>query len=171
MIDQGAGDGDALLLAAGKPTGCVVSTVGEAHQRERFFRAFALVASANTGTTIKHRQLDVLERGGAGEQVEALKHEPDIPVPQVGEFITVQVADAHTIKQEPSAGRAIQTAERVHHRALSGTARPHDGDELAGLDRQRDPTYCVDFDLAADIGLAELFELDDRRCHVRRLQI
>jgi len=29
----------------------------------------------------------------------------------------------------------------------------------------------VDFDLAADIGLAELFELDDRRYHVRRLQI
>ena len=35
------------------------------------------------------------------------------------------------------------------------------------LDGKRDPPHGVDFDLAADISLAEIHELDERDGHVR----
>src|SRR6185436_13164111 len=106
---------------------------------------FPLIAAADTGATVEHRQFDVLERGGAGEQVEALENKSELLVAQVGEFVTVQLADIDTVEQETPAGWTVETAEGVHHRALAGSACSHDGDKLSGLDGQRDTPHGVDF--------------------------
>src|SRR6185503_4239843 len=109
------------------------------------------------------------QRGGAGEQVEALEDKPDLLVPQIGKLVAVQFSDVHAVEKELPAARTVETAEGVHHRALAGAACSHNSDKFARLDGKRDSAHGVDFDLAADVSLVEIFELDDRDGHIRIL--
>ena len=43
-------------------------------------------------------QLDIVQRGGAGEQVEGLEDEADFLVADAGEFVVVQLADEVTVQ-------------------------------------------------------------------------
>ena len=71
--DDRPGDGDALLLAAGKFVRVVAGAVGEADLVERRQRQPPPLAGRHAA--IDQRHLDVLQRRGARQQVEALKDE------------------------------------------------------------------------------------------------
>jgi hypothetical protein len=43
------------------------------------------------GSVIDERQLDVVERGGAGEEIEGLEDEADFLIANAGEFVVVQL--------------------------------------------------------------------------------
>ena len=78
LRDQRAGNGHALLLAAGELVGMMVRAVGEPHRVERRHRAFAPLGRLDDALArVEQRQLDVLERRGARQQVEALEDEAD----------------------------------------------------------------------------------------------
>ena len=88
--DDRAGDGDALLLAAGKLGRRMVPPVPEADLVERRHRRLAplrLVLAA-----IEQGQLDIFERVGAGEQVEALEDEAEIAAPEQGALVAVEAS-------------------------------------------------------------------------------
>ena len=73
--DDGPRDGDALLLAAGKLVGVVAGAVGQADLVERLERQAPPLGGRHAA--IDQRQLDVLDRRGARQQVEALEDEAD----------------------------------------------------------------------------------------------
>ena len=77
-----AGDRDALLLAAGELVRRVVQAIGEADGSQRLERALGPLAGRDAA--VDERQLHVLERGGARQEVEPLEHEPDQPVAHHG---------------------------------------------------------------------------------------
>ncbi len=138
--DQRAGDRDALLLAARQLVGMVL----------RRDRSRPTAASARRGPVaplrclddalarVEQRQLDVLERRGARQQVEALEHEADGLVADARQFVVRQRRDVAAVEQVTPGGRPIETAEDVHERRLAGARRSDDRDELAGGDVQRD---------------------------------
>ena len=72
IVDQCAGDADALLLAAGKLRGQVVGAVFQSHALQGVER-FLLVGHAVEVL----RQHDVFERSEIGNQMELLKDEAD----------------------------------------------------------------------------------------------
>src|SRR5688572_24644962 len=72
-VDQGAGDGDTLALAARQLVGAVLHAVGQADDGEGLGGAILAFARAEPG--IDERQLDVVERVGARQQVEGLEDE------------------------------------------------------------------------------------------------
>src|ERR1700739_3666987 len=74
-IDEGAGDGDALGLSAGELVGLVVHAVFEIDGAERGFSA--LDALGGVGSVVDEGQLDVVQGGGAGGQVEGVGEESD----------------------------------------------------------------------------------------------
>ena len=80
---------------------------------------------------VEHRQLDIFERGGAGEEVEALEDEADLAVADGGECVGVEGGDVDAVEAGRAAGRAVEAAEHVHQGGLAGAAGAHDGDELA----------------------------------------
>ena len=90
--DDRAGDGDALLLAARQLGRGMVPPVGRGRPcRARPWpcsRRVALVLAA-----IEQRQLDILERGGAREQVEALEDEAEIAAAQQRALVAVEAFD------------------------------------------------------------------------------
>src|SRR5213083_2632072 len=74
-----AGDRDTLLLAARELARLMVLTVGERHGGEARPGAGAAVAGGHT--RVEQGQLDVLEGGRPGEEVELLEDEADLRVP------------------------------------------------------------------------------------------
>jgi len=74
-VDEGAGDGGALLFAAGKLAGAVGVSFAEANTVESFVDADGAVAALDFGET--ERELDVFLEGHAREEIERLKDHAD----------------------------------------------------------------------------------------------
>ena len=62
LVGERAGDGHALLLAAGKLVGRVVAALGEADGLKRLQRPLVLAGAFEPLAPVKHRQLDVFNR-------------------------------------------------------------------------------------------------------------
>ena len=81
VVHQRAGDGDALLLAAGELGRPVFHPLGESHAGQRLGGLGTALGAGHAG--IDHGQLDIAERIEPLQQVELLKHESDLAVAQV----------------------------------------------------------------------------------------
>src|SRR5205823_5679611 len=127
-IHDRAGDGDALLLAARELVRMMLEARAEADPFERFYRALFAFAAADAG--VDERELDVLDRARAGEQVEVLEDEAEEVIARFGELAFVHARDFATGEEIAAAGRAIEAADHVHQRRFAGARRAHDGDEL-----------------------------------------
>ena len=77
-VHQRAGDRDALLLAAGELARQVALAALEADRAQRGARALALLGGRDAA--VDERQLDVLERARARDEVEALEDEAELAV-------------------------------------------------------------------------------------------
>jgi hypothetical protein len=91
LVDESASDGDALPLTARELIRPMLDAVTELDALESFRRALSALVSADTG--VDQRQLDVMERGRAGEQVERLKNESDLAIPDASQLVLVLVGD------------------------------------------------------------------------------
>ena len=128
--DQGAGDGDPLLLTARELVGLVVAAVAQAHALERLpGRGGGIEPAARA--VVEQGQLDVLLGAGAGQQIESLEDEADVSVADVGQPVAAEAVDALAVQFVGARGRPVQAAEDVHERRLSRSRSAHDGDHLA----------------------------------------
>src|SRR5471030_1751208 len=107
VVEQRARDRDALLLAAGQLIRMMISAVGEADCLERGKRAAPPFGRRDFRRTIQERQLDVLHRRRAREQVEALEDEPDLAVANRRELVVVQAGDVAILEPVLSRRGAI----------------------------------------------------------------
>ena len=110
---------------------------------------------------VEQRQLDILHRGGAREQIEALENETDLAVADVGQLVAIESGDVGAVEQVTAARRAVEAAEHVHQGRFARAARAHDGDELAALDLQRNAAHRMHIHLAGAVGLVDVLQLDD----------
>ena len=167
IVDQGARDGDALLLSAGQLPGCIALAIG---QTKEFQAMPAPVRCARCRSKpprgIEQGQRDILDRTGAGEKVEALKDKTQPFAADAREFRLRQPRDIDALQIILSAGRPIQAAEQRHQRGLPRSGRSHDGDEFAGLDGQIDAAQRMHVDVADVIGPRHVHDSDDWFRHV-----
>ena len=134
--DDGPRDGDTLLLAAGKLVGIVAGAVGKADLGERLERQTPPLGRRHAA--IDQRQLDILDRRGARQQVEALEDEAEEMTADPRLMAGVEVADADAVEGIGAGGRPVEAAQDVHRRRLARAAGPHDGDELAARNGEVD---------------------------------
>src|SRR5262245_12190361 len=85
LIDEGAGDGDALLLTAGELSGVMMLAIRQPDRRQLCLGALPSIARCRPG--VEERQLDVLERGRPGQEIERLKDEADLLVADVRQLV------------------------------------------------------------------------------------
>ena len=170
VVDEGAGDGDALLLAAGELVGVVVGAGCEADGLEGLEGAGAAGFGGVAVALVEEGEFDVFEGGGAGEEVEALEDESDFLVADVGEFVAVELGDVCAVEEVVAGGGAVEAADHVHEGGFAGAAGAHEGDEFAGLDVECDAADGVHIYLAGVVGLVDVGECDDR-FHGQRLGI
>src|SRR5271168_2981321 len=109
FVDQSAGDGDALTLAAGEFVGLVHHAAAEADGFEDTL--CSLGASSRGCAVVDERQLYVVKRGGAGEEVEGLEDEADFLVANAGELVVVEFGDVMAIEPVAALGRGIEATD------------------------------------------------------------
>ncbi len=115
--DQGAGDGHALLLAARELARTVAHAVREAHDSEGVLGAFLAFLGRERGQ--QEGQLDVLQRAGARQQVEALEDEADAAVADVGQPVATQFLDALSVQFVGAPTGPVEAADDVHERRFA----------------------------------------------------
>jgi len=85
--------------------------IGEADRFEPGAGAAAALAGREPG--VEQRELDVLQRGRARQQIELLEHEPDLEVPDPRELVRRKPRDALAAEQVAATARGVEAPEQV----------------------------------------------------------
>ncbi len=112
VVDEGAGDGDALFLAAGEGFCFVVFFVGEFDFGEEFVDVVDFFAVKVGG------EEDVVEDGEVWFEVEFLEDE----------------ANFFAVEGDRAFGGFVEAADELEEGGFSGAGRSDDGDEFTGFD-------------------------------------
>jgi hypothetical protein len=94
-----------------------------------------LASRAGVEARIKERQLHVLERRGAGEEIESLEDEADLEL-RSGEASPERVRDVLAVEHVDVRRSAVEAAEEIHEGGLAGARRAHDRHEVARANLQ-----------------------------------
>lgn len=140
VLQQGAGDGEALLLSAGKfaafvaDDGFVALRLGENEivgvgLAGGFFDLFA----CGVGASEKDVVVD-----GVVEKKGVLRDDADMPA----QGIERDAAEIASVEAHGTAVRIVEAQNQREHGALAGSARADEGDALSGFDLQRDIVQC-----------------------------
>jgi hypothetical protein len=152
VIDEGAGDGDTLLLAAGKLSGEMLDAVGEADASERG-ASFGFVSGA-VEVLSEH---DVFEGGEIRHEVELLEDEADFLGAEASEGGFVETGHVGAIDDGLAGAGSVEAAENVDEGGLAGAGGSHDGDPFAGIDGEGDSGESGD----GAVFLAEIVDFNE----------
>ena len=142
IVGESERDGDALLLAPAQFLRPLPPFGLEAHQIEQRLRACMALGFGDARHD--HRQLEVLERGDARNEIEELKHEADAQQAMLFERALVHLREILSIDDDLSRRRPIDSAEQVEQRRLAAAARTHDRDRFAATNFPRALAQRVD---------------------------
>ena len=159
VVDEGAGDGDALLLAAGELLGTVIEAMAEADELRE--GDAVCVAVGEVAALIKERDVDVLDDGELVDEVVGLEDEAERAAAKGGELVVIHRGDVLPAEEIFAGGRAVEAAEDVEEGGFSRAGRAHDGDVGTGFDDETDAAERVNLDVAHRVGLVELLDADD----------
>ncbi len=109
MADEGAGDGDALLLAAGKGGAQGVGAVGEA---DVFGDVEGVVAALAVGDAlVGEAEFDVVDDAAVADEVKCLEHEPDAVGADRSPFGVGEFGDVDAVELVGAGGGCVEEAE------------------------------------------------------------
>jgi len=134
LAGEGAGDGNALFLAAGEVGGVSVALVGEADRFEQFGggpgglgHAFEFAHDA-----------DVLFGGEGGEEVEALEDEAEQIAAEGRPLAFGHADDFAAVDADAAGGGAEDAAEDGDEGGFAGAGGSHEDEDLTGVDVEGD---------------------------------
>ena len=114
---------------------------------------------------VDERQLHVGDRAHPGQQVELLEDEADLRVPDPSQRVVVELRDVASFQEVAARRRGVEASQDAHERRLARARRPHDRDELAGVDRHRHAAERVHHVRAQPVVLRQVPRLDDGLSH------
>src|ERR1043165_103234 len=124
MIHERTRNRDALALTARELVWLVHQALGEVDGAQRLLGH--LVSLRSTDATIDQRQLDVVKRSRAREQVEGLKDEADFLVTNTSELVVVHLGNVFAVEPVLALRRRIETSDQVHQGRLAGAGWSND---------------------------------------------
>ena len=141
-VDEGPGEGHPLLLAGGELVGAVAAPCRPG-RRPRARRGSAADSSRPPGSrpATMNGRATFSRTDRIGMRLKNWKTKPGLRPAQLRRRVVAEAADDRPVEDDLARRRAVEAAEQVEERALARARRPHDGDELAGLDRQRDAAH------------------------------
>src|SRR5262249_47565991 len=98
-------------------------------------------------------QFEVLDCGGALQEIEALEDEAEIVAAQQRELVACHAADFHAAEEVLPAGRRIETAQEVHRGGLARARKAHHRNAPAVMDIEIDAAQRHDFGFAGAVDL------------------
>ena len=131
-VDEGAGDGHALLFAAGELGGQGGGAGGEADADKQSGHAFAAFGGGDAEQL--QRQLDVFGDRQGGEQVEKLEDGADAFAAEEVQAVGVELVDARAEQADLAGVGPVDAAEAVEQGGLAAAGGAGEGDAFAGGD-------------------------------------
>ncbi|CDN44431.1 hypothetical protein BN871_EV_00170 [Paenibacillus sp. P22] len=146
LVDDGARDGGALLLAARYFVRALRQYRSDAEQsRHRLQRRFDL----GRGCAVEHeRQRDVLLQAERVEQVEILEHESELAAPEQRQLAFGQAGRIDAAHLDRAGCRLVDRRQQIEQGRLAAARRAHDADEFSGADVEIDAFQRFIADLA-----------------------
>ena len=148
------------LFAAGKLIRMMIGAARQADQFERLHGPCASSARAGPGSRVQHRQLDVLQRRRAAQQIETLEHEAEFLIADVRQFVVVELRHIHVLQEIPACGGTVETSDEVHESRFSRAAGAEDGHKFTRLDLQGNVAERLHSRCAQRIGPADMLQFD-----------
>jgi hypothetical protein len=133
---KGAGDRDALLLAARKFGRIMMQTLRQSYGGQLVFGAFERIA--RTGEL--ERNGDVLQRRHGRDQVEGLKHDPDMRAAESRQAVLAEFAQVRSGNDDGAGIRLLHSRHHHQQRRLAGAGRSKQRNGLAVCYMQADVT-------------------------------
>ena len=158
-VDQGAGQGHALLLATRQLARIVGHALPEPDLGEQ--RACRREGVAVAGEL--QRQRHVLERGHGRDQMEGLEQDADPVAPKQGQPVLVETAQIDAVDLHPAGARPLDPADDRHQAGLAGARGTHHAYAGAGLDHQIDAAQDRHRPRGARKGKMHVDKLDHRQ--------
>src|SRR5215471_5489586 len=127
-----ARDGHALFLASRELAGEMLQPIAKSDKPQRRLGMFHALISCQRCEF--QRQLHVLDRRQHRNQVEALKHKPDVRISPVRDFPVGEGAQIFAEHTDFAVGCPVHRCDQMKQRGFPGAGRPHQCHELAFLD-------------------------------------
>ena len=136
--DECARDRDALTLTTGKLIWPVLNTVAELNALESLDGPLPSFVCRDAG--VDEWKLDVVQRRRAWEEIEGLKDEADLAVPDAGELVLILVGNESATQPVLAGCWSVEAADEIHQCRFSRPGRTHDRHVLVATDRDVDST-------------------------------
>ena len=128
IVDEGAGDGDALLFAAGEFGGEVVEAFGEANAVEELASAGFGIAFADPGG-----EEDIFQSGEFGEEEVVLEDKTHAAVAQGGAVTGVGVVKGFAVDEDVAGGGTFEAAEDIEQGGFTGAGSTAEKDFFSSI--------------------------------------
>lgn len=152
LVDDGAGDRDALLFTTGKFSGAVIEAFFDAEHPRDDLEAVRIEAVAMNVL----RDGDISLGSEGRKKVEALEDESDFVTAQLGTLGVGHRGEIVAVDKNAAARSLCQTADDVKERRFAATRWPHDSDGFPGEDVEIDATERGNLDLSGMVELPEI---------------
>ena len=157
-IDEGAGDGDALLFAAGELRGTVAETMREANALERFANAGGALGAIDFGEA--KREFDIFFEGHAREKVEGLEDHANGVATIAGEIERAKKSDVLAVGEDGAGSGAIETGDEIEQRGFSRAGGAEESEEFVVGDGEGEFVDGTDGRFAHGVVAGDAVELD-----------
>ena len=155
LADDGARDGDALLLAAGEDARRILAAPREPDALERL--ADARADEALRQPEHLERDGDVLVDAPRRDELEVLEDDAEV-APQERDGVVAQARDVAAEEEDAAVVDRLGAVEQAQQRRLARAARARDEDELAALD---DEVHPAQDGRALPVRLVDVLEDED----------
>ncbi|MNF87767.1 hypothetical protein D3C84_702430 [compost metagenome] len=155
---QGAGDADALLLAAGQLRRVFAGVVGQAHPRQQLGDALVDFAAGQFAGQ-RQWQRHVVGHGLGGQQVEVLENHPDL-LAEAAQAAGVQGGDFLAVDDDLAARGIFQAIDQAQQGTFSRTGMADQTKDLTILYRQTGRMQGGDILTGDAVGFMDVLKLD-----------
>jgi 23S rRNA pseudouridine1911/1915/1917 synthase len=165
-VDEGAGDGGALHLAAAHLVGEGFGAGGEADEVERLGGTGAGVLGAVAAE--EEGKFDIFHGGHGGEEIEKLEDDAEAFATVSSEGGFVGGVERETVDRDVAGGRLVESAEEIEQGAFAAAAGAGHGAERERLDIQRDVAQGVHFAGGRGINAGDMAQADHAKEEIFR---
>ena len=161
IVDERAGDGDALHLTARKLARLLVQMLGQPDRCQGLLGAAGALGLPHARE--RQRQLHVLQDGLVRDEVVALEHEPDAVVAESVPIAVLVAVGGNAVDDHVAGVVVVKTSHHVQKRRLARARRPQNRHEFVVAERDGDVVQGHLGEVARRVGLADILELQHAR--------
>ena len=150
--------GNSLLLTAGQLAGPVLQPLPEPYFLQSLYCDAAPFLFPDS--TVNQWKFHISDSIQIGDQIESLKDESDLPVPDVRELIVGKSGHIPPFQIIVAGCGSVQASQHVHERGLAGPGMSDNRYKLSPVDREADTVQRPDFVFPGIVDLMEAVNPD-----------